>query len=247
LAVDDDEGELVPIADDTDARDELDADNDFEAREEFEADDERDADEAPGAERPSYDGAQQESPARPERTPAEPTDIEGPDDISMTDELAKGPTGPDKCPTVKDHYDDGGFKRMDEITNELDPDPGEFPQECPLGGDEYEPRKFAMTTFTWKASALCHKPLYFEQVQVERYGHTFGPVVQPILCGAHFFISVPALPYKMGVESPWECVYALGYYRPGSCAPRTVGPIPISARGVVSQLGISTGLVYLFP
>jgi hypothetical protein len=27
------------------------------------------------------------------------------------------------------------------------------------------------STYPYHASALCHKPLYFEEVQLERYGH----------------------------------------------------------------------------
>ena len=42
---------------------------------------------------------------------------------------------------------------------------------------------------------------------------------QPVVSGVHFFGTLPILPYKMGVEQPWECMYALGYYEPGSCAP----------------------------
>lgn len=108
-------------------------------------------------------------------------------------------------------------------------------------------RDWAPIDFTWTASALCHKPLYFEQVQLERYGHSLGPYLQPIASGAHFFLSVPALPYKMGVDPPNECVYALGYYRPGSCAPYLVPPLPISLRGALYQGGVVTGLAFLIP
>jgi hypothetical protein len=222
LAVDEDEGELVPIA----------------------ADDEDQGD------KPASEESSEELPVRRKRRPAEPTDIDTSkeSEMSIDDEFAMGPTADERaCPTVKDSIKDGGFRRMNEITNRIEPEGDQFPRECPLGGDPYEPRKFAMTTFTWRAAALCHKPLYFEDVQLERYGHTYGPVLQPCISAAHFFASVPLMPYKMGVEPPLECVYALGYYRPGSCAPRTIGPIPISVRGTVSQLGISTGLVYLFP
>ena len=72
---------------------------------------------------------------------------------------------------------------------------------------------------TWKASNLCHKPLYFEEVNLERYGHTAGPVLQPLVSSAHFFGNIIVLPYKMGVHGPTECQYSLGYYRPGNCAP----------------------------
>jgi hypothetical protein len=122
-----------------------------------------------------------------------------------------------------------------------------LPAECTLGTDPFLGRHFVQTTFTWKASALCHKPIYFEQLQLERYGHTAGPVVQPFLSGAHFFVSIAALPYAMGVQPPNECVYQLGLYRPGSCAPWLVDPIPLSLRGALFQTGAVLGGIYLIP
>jgi len=102
-------------------------------------------------------------------------------------------------------------------------------------------------TFTWKASGLCHKPLYFEDEDLERYGHTWGPFLQPLLCGAHFFLSVPMLPYNMGLQSPGECIYTLGYYRPGNCTPYKIDPLPVSVRAVLSEAGFVVGLNYFLP
>ena len=101
--------------------------------------------------------------------------------------------------------------------------------------------------FTWKAAGYCHKPLYFEDWQLERYGHSHGPVADPFISAAHFFVTLPVLPYKMGVELPWECVYPLGYYRPGSCAPWTIPAVPISWRGMAAEAATVTGLVFLLP
>ena len=100
---------------------------------------------------------------------------------------------------------------------------------------------------TWKASALCHKPLYFEQIQLERYGHTSGPWSQPFLSGGHFILNIAALPYKMGINPMNECQYALGYYRPGSCAPWLLSPIPLSLRGAAAEAGAIFGGGALFP
>ena len=122
----------------------------------------------------------------------------------------------------------------------------DYPCECRLEGETYHPRKFACTTFTWKAAGYCHKPLYFEDWNLERYGHSHG-WADPIISGAHFFATLPVLPYKMGVELPWECVYPLGYYRPGSCAPWTVPAVPISKRGLAIEAATVTGLVFLLP
>ena len=102
-------------------------------------------------------------------------------------------------------------------------------------------------TFTWKASGLCHKPLYFEQAHVERYGHSTGPITQPLVSGAMFFLTVPILPYEMGLHPPYECIYSLGYYRPGSCAPYYLEPVPLSLRAGLIEAGAWLGGVYILP
>ena len=122
-----------------------------------------------------------------------------------------------------------------------------LPAECPLGGIRTSERSWLAGTFTYHASALCHKPLYFEEVQLERYGHTAGPFRQPVLSGAHFIKSLVTLPYHMGMSPPTECEYALGYYRPGNCAPWMIPPIPLSLQGAKWQIGAALGFSYLIP
>ena len=123
----------------------------------------------------------------------------------------------------------------------------DYPCECRLEGETFQPRRFASTTMTWKAAGYCHKPLYFEDWELERYGHSRGMFLDPFIAGAHFFVTLPILPYKAGMQAPWECVYPLGYYRPGSCAPWTVPGVPYSPRGFAVQAATVTGLVFLLP
>ena len=122
-----------------------------------------------------------------------------------------------------------------------------LPSECTLGGLRTAERHWIPSTFAWHASGLCHKPLYFEDVQLERYGHTTGPYTQPFVSGAHFFLNIATLPYNMAINPPHECVYALGYYRPGSCAPYMIPPVPLSLRGALAEAGVIVGGVYLIP
>jgi hypothetical protein len=122
-----------------------------------------------------------------------------------------------------------------------------LPAECTLGDDQYVDRCWTPITFTWTASAACHKPLYFEDEQLERYGHSAGPLIQPVLSGAHFFGSVLILPYQMGMYPPNECQYELGYYRAGNCAPWLLQAFPLSARGALWQAGVATGLPFIIP
>jgi len=122
-----------------------------------------------------------------------------------------------------------------------------LPAECPLGGLRTQERTWLASSFSYQASAICHKPLYFEEVQVERYGHTAGPVRQPIISGCHFVMNLALLPYRMGINPPTECQYALGYYRPGSCAPWMIPPFPLSLRGAASETAAALGIIAILP
>jgi hypothetical protein len=127
-------------------------------------------------------------------------------------------------------------------------EPGsDLPYECGLSTDPFTPRCWQLTTYTWKASALCHKPLYFEDEALERYGHSHGPVCEYLASGAHFFGDLILLPYHMGVETPCECIYDLGNYRVGDCAPYMLDPFPISLRGAVTGAIGYCGVAALLP
>lgn len=147
----------------------------------------------------------------------------------------------DECPDPK------SLSSILELSYKVTPQPGLFPESCPLPDEYYVRKAPTPITFTWKASALCHKPLYFEDVQLERYGHSVCPIFQPAISGVRFWLTIPILPYLMGTYPPNECIYDLGYYRPGSCAPHMLQPIPISLRGGLIQAGTTVGFFYLFP
>jgi hypothetical protein len=122
-----------------------------------------------------------------------------------------------------------------------------LPTTCGTGYERFVGRNFIPSTVQWTASGLCNKPLYFEQVQLERYGHEAGPIIQPLVSTAHFFGNIAILPYKMGIHPPNECQYSLGYIRPGNCAPYMMQPIPWSLRGALVQAGAVTGAAALIP
>lgn len=147
----------------------------------------------------------------------------------------------ESCPSPKD------MKKITEVTTNITPSEGDLPRDCPLSGPAYLGRNFAPITYAWTASGLCHKPLYFEDVQLERYGHMAGPWVQPFASGANFFLTFPILPYKMGLELPNECVYTLGYYRPGDCAPYLFDPLPLSVRAALFEAGAWVGGAAMIP
>ncbi|MFK7766718.1 MAG: hypothetical protein AB8B55_05815 [Mariniblastus sp.] len=118
----------------------------------------------------------------------------------------------------------------------------QIPQLCSVGNRGTATRNWVPQTYTWKASSICHKPLYFENIQLERYGHSHGPFLQPVESVAHFFTSMFTLPYQTAIHPANECQYALGFYRPGNCAPWLKDPIPISLDGIRRQALVSTGV-----
>jgi hypothetical protein len=122
-----------------------------------------------------------------------------------------------------------------------------LPVRCGIHAPSDAPRSFIPATVQWKASGICHHPLYFEELQLERYGHEVGPVLQPVLSSAVFFGNVLMLPYHVGVNPPWECQYALGHERPGNCMPWTMETIPYSEPGTFLQAAAITSAVFILP
>lgn len=123
---------------------------------------------------------------------------------------------------------------------------------APVAEAAYAPPRFAPVAFHWAAPAVFSRPLYFEQPNVERYGHYVGwcdhdVLTQSTISAAHFFATVPALPYLMGAEPQHECNYVLGSFRPGSCNPHQLVKPVMSLRGLVYEGVVATGLVYLIP
>lgn len=89
-----------------------------------------------------------------------------------------------------------------------------------------DPSTWYLMVETWEAPAFAHRPLYFEEVNLERYGH-YAPRCQPVLSAAHFAASLVSLPYQMYVYRRCEPIYTLGHYRPGSCNPHQIHHLPI--------------------
>lgn len=79
-------------------------------------------------------------------------------------------------------------------------------------------RGWSPNEFCWTAPGLMHRPLYFEEINLERYGYSQG-CLQPALSVATFAGNVALLPYQMTLDHPCCPIYSLGYDRPGDCVP----------------------------
>jgi len=101
--------------------------------------------------------------------------------------------------------------------------------------------------YSWIASGLAHKPLYFEDVNLERYGNSACPTLQPALSATRFVATIPLLPYLMTVDRPCECVYTLGYCRPGSKSANLFYYPPARLDAAAVQAAAVTGAVFFIP
>lgn len=128
---------------------------------------------------------------------------------------------------------------------------GRFRPECPeevrLSEGAFEGRLLPETVFTWEASNLYHQPLYFEDPQLERYGHTHGHCVQPFISGGRFMTQLMGLPYQMTLHPLCAKRYTLGWYRPGECAPKQIYQIPLNLHAAAVTAAFYTGMIYAVP
>jgi len=108
-------------------------------------------------------------------------------------------------------------------------------------------RGWPVAPFGWEATGYCHQPLYFQQINVERYGYGHHHVLQPFVCAAHFFGTIPTIPYQVVAMPPHECVYTLGKYRPGNLVPYRHQWIPLRLDASAAQVGTVAGLILLIP
>lgn len=109
-------------------------------------------------------------------------------------------------------------------------------------------RNWGSAVYSWDAPSFYHSPLYFEDLQLERYGNEIA-FVQPLMSGVHFLKDVATLPYQMGIEGNGPCaeIYDLGHDRPGDCVRYSWQRLPWSTTGALTQAGAALGLIYIIP
>jgi hypothetical protein len=131
----------------------------------------------------------------------------------------------------------------------------ENPQPSPFCDTCGTNRGWPLDCYHWCPTCLCYQPLYFEEPNLERYGYGCGcytcccsTCIQSACSAAHFFGTVPALPYMLAANCPCQCNYALGDYRPGSCPPwRYQCCAPCSATGGLAEGSAAYGMILMLP
>ncbi len=102
------------------------------------------------------------------------------------------------------------------------------------------------TTMMWEAPASSHRPLYFEDINLERHGYKV-PVFQPALSAAHFFGHLPLLPYMMVSDKHRDPQYTLGHYRPGDYAPYSLYVRRFRIDASAAELATAAAFIFAFP
>lgn len=123
--------------------------------------------------------------------------------------------------------------------------PNFFDNEMDKG--EYADRVVPRTVLQWEPTNLWYHPVYFEDVGLERYGHSHRPLLQPFVSSGRFFGQVATLPYQMALRPASSREFALGYYQPGEWAPKKKYQLPFNEEAVTAEFLWITGLVLLIP
>lgn len=96
-------------------------------------------------------------------------------------------------------------------------------------------------------SVSVHQPLYFEDVNLERYGTTARPRLQPIGSAAHFLVSAASLPYQMVQQRSGQPYRYSHPYEAGRYGHRERAHPPRDRRAALVQATVIVGLVFLLP
>jgi len=107
-------------------------------------------------------------------------------------------------------------------------------------------RGFSGTSWSWEPTALCFNPLWFQDINLERYGWHYG-CAQTAVSAVKFTAECALLPYKLVAESPCDCQHTLGYDRPGNCVPYRCYRLPWRSDAALFFGGVATGLFFLAP
>ncbi len=153
---------------------------------------------------------------------------------------------PRNLKSIRDIQPFADYQPGTHIEQDLDP---EFvaPAEVELGEVSDGARNYEAILYQWQASNLHHNPLYFQDPGLERYGHVHHELVQPFVSVGKFGLQLAGLPYQMTIDPVCKKQYALGWYRPGECAPKQTHQIPWNSTAALNQAAVVTGLTFAIP
>jgi hypothetical protein len=182
---------------------------------------------------------------------AQPEVIALPEDVDTPAPVAISPYKP----ATEDESKIDRFKRqIVEVPVDIRPTEGILPEN--VGAEKFaaeptideslpsgEPASIFCSYTPW---TICYRPLYFEDIALERYGKNVG-CLQTGLSGVRFFGSVAALPYKMTRRPPRSCECSNGFSRPGDCPLPGYGNRRFQWDAALVDAAMVTAVVYIIP
>src|SRR5687767_5026397 len=122
----------------------------------------------------------------------------------------------------------------------------QFPEEPVLSRERYRGRNWPQTTRLVEPAYVCHGPLYFEELNSERYGWDLG-LAQPILSTGIFYFDLLTLPYQVAssLGDCYDC--SSGKCLPGDPVPYLLYPPQLSLTGSLAEAATLIALLAVFP
>ena len=121
------------------------------------------------------------------------------------------------------------------------------PQEITLSENAWTPRTYAPSLYAWQASNICYNPLYYEDVQLERYGHSYPFFVQPFVSIGRMTVQAVGFPYQAVIDPPSLRRLSAGLLPAGRMCSQVDLPDPLEPRGGPGRSGCDYGNVLPLP
>jgi hypothetical protein len=145
-------------------------------------------------------------------------------------------------------------RQLVDVPLDIRPSEGELPEDWAAAKvvgeptiDETLPSQEPADVFcSYTPWTICYRPLYFEDIRLERYGHDVG-CLQTGLSGVRFFSQIAALPYKITVHPPRSCQCSNGFGRPGDCPLPGYGHREFRWDASLVEAAAVAGVVYILP
>jgi hypothetical protein len=139
------------------------------------------------------------------------------------------------------------FERMrQEARDNTPPERLTFPEEPVLSRNPYYGRAWPLSKMFVEPAYVCHRRLFFEQRNLERYGWDLG-IFAPFISGATFFADVAFLPYKIATQPCRHFECSAGKCLPGDPVPFLIRPPELSLTGALAEGAAIGALIVLFP
>jgi division protein CdvB (Snf7/Vps24/ESCRT-III family) len=116
-----------------------------------------------------------------------------------------------------------------------------WPEELPPAARQWAPMQAG-----YVARVNWYFPVYFDDINAERYGYHFG-ILQPFVSTARFYGDVLLWPYRAWLTPPWQPLSTEGLFRPGDDVPPALWLPPFDPFALAAAAGWWGLWISVFP